>query len=305
MRYFYLLVAILMWSRSACAQPTTAATQTVETNLRLWAGDAPGATGQTDFDIPTITLYRPPADKSTGAMMIVCPGGAYTHYGVQEGVPIAQWLNTLGITAGVLKYRLGSHGYRHPIEMQDVQRAIRTFRASAPGWNLDPNRVGIIGFSAGGHLASTAATHFDDGNPNDSDPVDRVSSRPDLAMLIYPVITMGKYTHAGSRKALLGDNPAPALIDLLSNEKQVTAKTPPCFLVHGDDDATVPVENSIEFTLACRQNHVPVELHIFEHGRHGSGLGGNDLAFRTWPTDAALFLYRHGFLNRSSATTKP
>ncbi|HZL34223.1 MAG TPA: alpha/beta hydrolase [Tepidisphaeraceae bacterium] len=275
--------------------PTTAAP--VRQTIRLWPGDAPGAKGATDNDIPTLTVFPAPDGNANGAAIVVCPGGGYGGLAMSyEGVDVAKWLNTLGITGAVLKYRLGSHGYRHPIELGDVQRAIRTVRSNGKAWGVDPKRVGVLGFSAGGHLASTAATHFDAGNANDKDPIERQSSRPDLAILVYPVITMSDpYTHGGSRDNLLGKHPDPKLIELLSNEKQVTPDTPPCFLVHGMDDKTVPVQNSIDFALACRKHNVPCELHLFEHGPHGFGLGGQDPELKTWPADAARWLAKHDF----------
>ncbi|HLV82021.1 MAG TPA: alpha/beta hydrolase [Chthonomonadaceae bacterium] len=264
--------------------------------VRLWPGEAPGAQGAEDADIPTLTVYNPPDDKKNGAAVIVCPGGGYGFLAPHEGAPVAKWLNTLGVTGFVLKYRLGPR-YHHPAMLQDAARAIRTVRAHAKEWGLDPDRIGILGFSAGGHLASTAATHFDAGDPQAGDPVERVSSRPDLAILIYPVITMtGPYAHAGSRHNLLGRDPSPNNIALLSNEKQVTAKTPPAFLVHGADDAGVPCENSLLFALAMRQAGVPVELHLFEHGPHGFGLGGDDPVLREWPALCAHWLSHRGFL---------
>ena len=167
-------------------------------------------------------------------------------------------------------------------------------------WGLDAHRIGIIGFSAGGHLASTAATHFDTGNASATDPIDRVSSRPDVAILVYPVITFtDPYTHGGSRHNLLGDNPAPDLITLLSNEKQVTAQTPPCFLVHGSDDTVVPVENSLMFAMACHKAGVPFEIHVYEHGPHGFGLGGADPVLGAWPGACAKWLEHRGFLKKS------
>lgn len=265
--------------------------------VRLWPGAAPAAAGDKDDDIPTLTIFPAPPDKASGAALVVCPGGGYGGLAMSyEGVDVAKWFNTMGVTGAVLKYRLGSHGYHHPVEMGDVQRALRVVRAKSADWHVDPHRVGVLGFSAGGHLAATAATHFDDGDPNAADPVERQSCRPDLAILVYPVITMSDpFTHGGSRQNLLGASPSPELIDLLSNEKQVTAKTPPCFLVHGMDDGVVPVENSVNFALACRKNKVPVELHLFEHGPHGFGLG-HDPSTRTWPSDAALWLARHRFV---------
>jgi acetyl esterase/lipase len=262
--------------------------------LRLWEGDAPGAQGSGDKDIPTITLFKP-AGKSSGAAVVICPGGGYGALAFHEGQPVAEWLNSLGITGVVLKYRLGPK-YHHPVELGDVSRAIRTVRANSQKWGIDPKRIGVLGFSAGGHLASSAATHFDDGDANAADPVDRAGSRPDLAILVYPVLSLHEpYVHKGSRRNLLGDSPDPKLVDLLSNETQVTAKTPPCFLVHTADDGGVPVQNSLEFAAACFKNKVPCELHVLEHGPHGFGLGGKDPVLSTWPQDAARWLERRGF----------
>jgi acetyl esterase/lipase len=294
------LVAIAVFAQALCAEDSPKQpAPTPPPTLRLWQGDAPGAKGTADFDIPTITLYAVPKDKASGAAFVVCPGGGYGGLAGHEGEPVARWLNTLGITSVVLKYRLGSHGYRHPVELGDVQRAIRCVRANSSEWGVDPKRIGVLGFSAGGHLASSAATHFDAGDPKAADPVDQLSSRPDLAILIYPVITMtDPFTHGGSRQNLLGDKPDPQLIDLMSNEKQVTPQTPPCFLVHTADDGAVPVENSLNFAAACRKNKVPVELHVLEHGPHGFGLGGIDPVLSTWPADAARWLERHGFTKK-------
>ena len=264
--------------------------------IRLWQGDAPRSQGTADADIPTLTIYRPQPERANGAAIVVCPGGGYGGLAAHEGQPIAEWLNTLGVTAFVLKYRLGPR-YRHPVEMSDAQRALRTVRSRIGEWKLDPHRIGIIGFSAGGHLASTAATHFDEGDAKATDPIDRVSCRPDLAILAYAVITMtDPFTHGGSRTNLLGDKPDPELVNLLSNERQVTTKTPPIFLLHTADDAVVPVENSLLFALACRAARVPFELHVFEHGPHGIGLGGNDPVLSTWPPACAAWLKARGFL---------
>jgi acetyl esterase/lipase len=272
--------------------PTTAPSDPF---VRLWEHDAPGAQGTRDADIPTLTPFLIPTKNATGAAVIVCPGGAYGHLADHEGKPVALWLNTLGIQGFVLKYRLGPK-YHHPVEMEDGQRAVRYVRSHAAQWHLDPKRIGILGFSAGGHLASTVATHFDDGIAGAPDPVDRVSCRPDLAILMYPVITMrDPFAHLPSRKNLLGDNPDPSLLAFLSSDEQVTKSTPPCFLVHTMDDHTSPVENSLLFAAACRKNHVPVELHLFEHGKHGFGLGKDDPVLSTWPGLAALWLQRHGF----------
>jgi acetyl esterase/lipase len=289
----------LFAAAAAAAQqaPTSAAPDANASplTLRLWEGAAPGAQGDQPGDIPSITVYRPAREKSSGAAFIVCPGGGYGGLAAHEGKPVAEWLNSLGITGVVLKYRLGPK-YHHPVEIGDLSRALRTTRARAKEWGVDPHRVGVIGFSAGGHLASTGATHFDEGNAKSDDLIERESSRPDLAILVYPVISMEEpNVHGGSRRNLLGDHPDPKLMELLSNQKQVTAKTPPCFLVHGSDDKVVAVQNSLEFALACARNHVPFELHVFEHGPHGFGLGGNDPILSTWPADAARWLSKHGF----------
>jgi len=260
----------------------------------LWPGGAPGAKGTDPLDIPTLTPYLPSKEKATGAAIIVCPGGGYTHLADHEGGPVAEWLNSIGVAAFVLKYRLGPR-YQHPAPLLDAARAIRLVRTRAGEWALDPDRVGILGFSAGGHVASTAGTHFDSGTPSAPDPIDRVSSKPSLMILIYPVITMREKTHAGSRKNLLGDNPSPELVTLLSNDEQVTKETPPTFLVHTTTDTAVPVENSISFATALRKAGVPFELHLYERGPHGFGLGGKDPILATWPDRCADWLRVHGF----------
>ena len=260
----------------------------------LWSEGAPGALGKDPVDIPTLTPFLPLKEKATGAAIIICPGGGYGHLADHEGAPVAEWLNSIGITAFVLKYRLGPR-YHHPAPLDDAARAIRTIRARAAEWKIDPARIGILGFSAGGHLASTIATHFDTGKPNASDPIERVSSRPSLAILVYPVITMGEKTHAGSMKNLLGDNPPPELIALLSNERHVTKETPPTFLVHTITDPGVPVDNTLLFVAALRKAGVPFELHLYERGPHGFGLGGNDPILSTWPARCADWLRVHGF----------
>jgi len=292
------LALSLIISLASCHESPPAghiSTVTLTPPIRLWNATAPGATGDGDIDVPTLTPFLIPPENATGAAFIVCPGGGYGHLAPHEGAPIAQWLNSLGIEAFVLKYRLGPK-YHHPIEMEDVQRAIRLVRSNAPSWHIDPNRIGIIGFSAGGHLAATAATHFDAGAPNTPDPIDRVSSRPDLAILAYPVITMlDPYVHQGSRLNLLGLDPTSDLEIFLSADRQVTPQTPPCFLVHAADDRTVPVENSLLFAMACRKNKVPFEIHIFEHGTHGFGLGGKDPVLSTWTAMAARWLERHTY----------
>lgn len=266
-----------------------------ETPIVLWPQGAPGAIGSEPVDVPTLTPYLPPKEKISGAAIIVCPGGGYTHLADHEGGPVAEWLNSLGVTAFVLKYRLGPR-YHHPAPMQDAARAIRIVRARAAEWGLDPQRIGILGFSAGGHVASTAGTHFDSGKSGASDPIERLSSRPNLMILIYPVITMREKTHAGSKTNLLGAGPAPELTTLLSNEEQVTRETPPTFLVHTTTDPAVPVENSLLFIAALRQAGVPFEVHLYERGPHGFGLGKKDPILATWPDRCADWLRLHSFV---------
>lgn len=261
--------------------------------ITLWPDGAPGAIGKEPADIPTLTPYLP-REKASGAAVIVCPGGGYNHLADHEGRPVAEWLSSIGINAFVLKYRHGPR-YHHPAPLQDVARAIRLVRARAAEWQIDPKRIGILGFSAGGHLASTIGTHFDNGQPDSSDSVDRVSSRPDVMILIYPVITMGKFGHSGSRKELIGENPAVEMVTLLSNEEQVTKQTPPTFMVHTANDTGVPVENSLGFADALRRVGVPFELHIYERGSHGFGLGGSNPILSSWPGRCADWLRLQGF----------
>jgi acetyl esterase/lipase len=265
----------------------------------LWPGGAPGALGTEPVDKPKITVYLAPAERATGAAVVVCPGGGYQVVAADhEGKQIALWLNSLGVSAFVLQYRLGER-YRHPVPLEDAQRAIRTVRSRAKEWRVDPRRIGILGFSAGGHLASTAATHFDDGRAGSADPIDRESSRPDFAVLCYAVISLEDPTaHAGSRRNLLGDPADPALVVLLSNEKQVTPRTPPTFLWHTADDSAVPVENSLLFFEALRKAGVPGELHVFPHGRHGLGLAPGDPAVSQWPRLCAVWMEGLGLLKK-------
>jgi len=260
----------------------------------LWPGGAPGALGNEPVDIPTLTPYLAPRDQATGAAIIICPGGGYEHLSDREGGPIAERLNAMGIIAFVLKYRIGPR-YHHPAPLQDAARAIRLVRARAGEWKIDPERIGIMGFSAGGHLAATIGTHFDPGKPDSSDPIERVSSRPNVTVLVYPVITMKDSTHAGSRRNLLGPDPTPELLALLSNEERVTRETPPTFLIHTMTDASVPVENSLAFVAALRKAGVPFEFHLYERGPHGFALGGNDPILITWPDRLADWLRLRNF----------
>ena len=267
--------------------------------IPLWENGAPGALGHDDRDKPTITIYAPMDARETGTAVIVAPGGGYTVLATNhEGRQVANWFNALGITAFVLKYRLGPR-YHHPIELGDAQRAIRLVRARAIEFGVRPDRVGIMGFSAGGHLASTAATHFDDGDPAAADPIDRVSSRPDFAILAYPVISFtAPYTHRGSLMALLGENPDPKLRAELSNELRVTPQTPPTFLFSTSADTAVPPENSAAFYLALHKAGVPAELHIFEKGPHGVGLDLADPTLGEWPALLANWLRSRGLLEK-------
>jgi acetyl esterase/lipase len=257
----------------------------------LWPHGAPGAKGDAAADKPTLTVYLPPAapapadDSTAGMAVVICPGGGYGNVAIDhEGHAVARWLNSIGVAGFILDYRHARRGYQHPAPLQDAQRAIRTVRARAAEWRVDPRRVGILGFSAGGHLASSAGTHFDAGRPDAADPVERLGCRPDFMVLIYPVITFTqRFAHAGSRRNLLGENPDPALVELFSNEKQVTPQTPPTFLVHTDEDGGVPAENSVAFYLALRKAKIPGELHIFRDGPHGFGLGKPGTPAALWP----------------------
>jgi acetyl esterase/lipase len=265
----------------------------------LWRDAAPGALGKEDKDIPTLAVFLPEPDKATGAAIVICPGGGYGALARHEGEDYARFLNEQGITAFVLKYRLGSGGYHHPIILGDAARAVRTVRAKAGEWKVDPRRVGIMGSSAGGHLVSTLLTHFDDGKPQSEDPVERQSSRPDLGILCYPVISLTtEFTHKGSRQNLLGKDPSPELMREVSSELQVTTNTPPCFLWHTWEDSGVPVENSLMFASALRKAGVPFDLHVYEKGAHGLGLGTsewNPEKRHPWTLDCAFWLKGRGF----------
>lgn len=268
--------------------------------IPLWPNGAPLAKGTEPADIPTLTIYRPAPEKATGAAIVICPGGGYGALADHEGNDYALFLNSIGVTGAVLKYRIAPK-YGHPAPMLDAARAIRYLRSHAADLKLDPNRIGIMGSSAGGHLASTLATHFDAGDSSAADPVDRVSSRPDVAILCYPVVSMTDdfATHKGSRKNLLGENPDPKLQTLMSNELQITPQTPPTFMFHTMDDGAVPVENSLLFAAGLRRNKVPYEMHIYEHGRHGVGLAPYDAALSTWAKLLENWLRARGFIKQS------
>lgn len=265
----------------------------------LWPDGAPGALGKATNDIPTLTVFLPAPEKTTGAAIVICPGGGYAHLADHEGSQYARWLNEQGIAGFVLKYRLGSSGYRHPAMLLDAARAIRTVRARAGEWKLDAKRVGIIGSSAGGHLASTTITHWDLGNTNSPDAIEHQSSRPDLAILCYPVISLSReYTHKGSRANLVGTNAPAELLAELSAELQVNKDTPPCFIWSTMEDKTVPVENSMMLAESLRRVGVPFDLHVYERGPHGIGLGNKtfDVAnFHPWTHDCEFWLREHKF----------
>src|SRR4051794_14631948 len=263
--------------------------------MLLWPNGAPGALGNEDVDKPTLTPFPAKGPGAVPTAVIVCPGGGYRNLAiVKEGSDVAVWLNHLGISAFVLKYRLGPK-YHHPAELSDAQRAIRYVRAHAAEYNVKPDRIGIWGFSAGGHLASSTGTHFDEGNASAPDELDRQSSRPDFMILAYPVITLhDPLAHVGSRINLLSKSSDPALVDQLSNETQVTARTPPTFLFHTTEDKTGPVENSIMFYSALRKAGVPAEMHIYLKGAHGVGLAPFDPVLRTWPERLADWMRVQG-----------
>lgn len=263
----------------------------------LFPNGAPGALGTEDADRPSIRLYPAPDATRTGAAVVVCPGGGYGHLASDhEGQQVAQWFNSIGVTAAVLKYRLGPK-YHHPVPLQDVQRAIRYVRSHAAELSVDPARIGVMGFSAGGHLASTVSTHFDAGTPDATDPIERVGCRPDFSILCYPVISFeADYSHKGSIKNLLGENPDPALVHSLSNETQVTNETPPTFLFHTAEDTGVPPQNAVAYYMALLEHKIPAELHVYQNGPHGVGLAAGDPVLSTWTQRLADWLKQSGFL---------
>jgi acetyl esterase/lipase len=278
-----LVLLMLAIAPSAPGQDWMKAVTTPRT-IVLWPDGAPGALGKEEADIPALTIYLPAAPQATGAAIVVCPGGGYGGLAIDhEGHQVARLLTSRGIAAFILKYRLGPR-YHHPAMQQDVLQAIRYVRWNADEFGIRKNRIGVMGFSAGGHLASTAATLFDAGKASTAAPIDAVSSRPDFAALVYPVITMNQAsTHKGSQRNLLGDSPGRELLEKLSTDKQVTAQTPPTFLFHTNEDTGVPAENSVQFYLALRKAGVPGELHVFQKGPHGVGLAPADPALRGWP----------------------
>lgn len=289
------VLAMLLASSVVCV----AAEPSVEV---LWPGGAPGAKGTADGDIPKLTIYLPDKDKATGAGIVICPGGGYGHLAMDhEGHQIAQWLNSFGVAGFILQYRHRNSGagYGHPAPLQDAQRAVRTVRSRAAEWGVKPDRIGILGFSAGGHLTSTAVTHFNDKVYEPRDDIDKASARPDFGVMIYPVISFVEpFTHVGSRRNLLGPDASQEMMEKFSNERQVTPQTPPCFLVHTWEDTAVPAENSVYFYLAMRKAKVPAELHLFFKGQHGFGLGKNIEGTSAWPMLCQNWMKVSGFLGQ-------
>jgi acetyl esterase/lipase len=262
------------------------ATANEPTVISLWNGKAPGAIGDQPKDRPQLTIYLADSKLANSTAVVICPGGGYGGLASSyEGHDVARWFNTFGVAGCVLDYRHRGKGYGHPAPLHDAQRAIRLVRARAGEWKLNPQRIGVLGFSAGGHLASTVATHFDEGVTDAEDPIDRVSCRPDFAILCYAVIAFGRpYSHIGSQNNLLGKDADQMLVASLSNERQVNEHTPPTFLWTTDADRVVTAENSVMFYLALRKANIPAELHIFEQGRHGLGLAETKPGAQHWPT---------------------
>jgi len=253
--------------------------------IPLWPDGAPGALGEDVKDKPDITVYLPTDGRANDAAVVICPGGGYGHLAIDhEGKQVAEWLNSFGVTGVVLNYRHRDKGYGYPVPLDDAQRAMRLVRSKSALWQIDIRKVGVMGFSAGGHLASTVTTLFDRDFGKAGDEVDALSSRPDFSVLCYPVISMTQpFTHGGSKKNLLGKDPDEKLVRLMSTELQVTKDTPPTFLLHANDDRGVLPENSFAFYSALRKADVEAELHIYKKGGHGFGLGQGKGPVETWP----------------------
>ena len=266
------------------------------TTISLWSGTAP-PDGARQQQLPLLTAYLP-ASNPTGTAVVICPGGGYANLAVDwEGTLVAQWFNRHHVAAFVLQYRHGAdHGYPQPID--DGRRAMRWVRDHADTYHLAKNHIGIMGFSAGGHVASTVSTHFAPSTAIGDDAIAKISARPDFTILAYPVVTMKKdLTHMGSRENLLGQHPRQAMVELLSNETRVTDQTPPAFIYATDADTTVPPENSVDYYLALHRHHVPAELHVFREGGHGSGLGQHDQLLSIWPTLLARWMAGMGLMD--------
>jgi acetyl esterase/lipase len=268
--------------------------------MTLWPdGKTPGALGAEEKDVPTLTAYWPPEEKATGAAIVVCPGGGYRMLAPHEGEAYARWLNELGIAAFVLKYRLTSGGYHVPDSLQDAARAIRTVRSKAAEWRLDLKRIGIMGSSAGGHLSATLSTRFDGGRSEADDPIERVSSRPDICILCYAFILFDRNDKPERHEQFLGKNPSPEQIRAYAPALNVRSDTPPCFIWQTVADPAVKVENALVFAEALRQAKVPFDLHLYQNGRHGIGLGAKEhdsAKLHPWTRDCAFWLGEQGFL---------
>jgi len=268
----------------------------------LWPDGAPDAKGNQDKDKPTLTICLPEKEAANGTAIVICPGGGYGFVSMdREGQQIADWLNSIGVAAFIVNYRHNGLGYSYPAPLQDAQRALRIVRSRAQELNINPKRIGLMGFSAGGHLASSIGTHFQNNYYEAKDDIDKVSCRPDFMILLYPVITFDdSFTHSGSKRNLLGPNPEQELVENLSNEKQVTADTPPTFIVHSSEDRTVPVENSIYFYLALRKAGVPAEMHIYLKGTHGSAIEEKYGIISTWPERCVEWMNVMGLLEKAN-----
>lgn len=276
MKYLLLLAALFLTCSSFAQE-----------KIYLWPNGAPMAKSKEDKDQPYLVAYYPAQKNSQKSAVVICPGGGYQMLADDhEGKQVAKWYTDRGVTAFILYYRLGFHstGYTHPVPLMDADRAVKMVRSNAQRWDITPEKIGIMGFSAGGHLASSLGTHFTDGDKTSKDPVEQVSSRPSFMVLGYPVISLVEsYTHRGSMFNLLSDTPSKEEQYLMSNEKQVTNLTPPTFLVHTTEDSAVPVENSLFFYLALKQAGVPAELHVYEKGHHGLGMvNTKNEAFNSW-----------------------
>jgi acetyl esterase/lipase len=310
-RSAHLVMAIIMLSvallaaAGACAADPAAPAETI----RLWTADAPGALGTADHDVPVVAWWPAPGATAPTAAIVVCPGGGYGGLADHEGTDYAKWLNSQGIAAFVLRYRLGSKGYRHPVMLGDVSRAMRLVRAEHERLGVDPARVGVMGSSAGGHLALTLLTHGDDGAAAADDPVDRQPSRATLGILCYPVVSMlAANTHGGSRRNLLGENPSEEVVRELSGELAVNEATPPVFVWHTVEDKGVKLEGVLDLAASLRRHGRPFELHVYEKGAHGIGLGFKPYdgfqqeRLHPWTVECRRWLGERGFSGRSTAS---
>lgn len=292
--FVVLLSCLSLLGSSSCVGQSVSST-----TVKLWENGIPGSDLRDDGDVPELIIHRVASDQPTAGVVIL-PGGGYAHHAINhEGHAFAEWFDSIGISSAICTYRMRGKGnqgkgYAHPAPMIDAQRAIQTLRSQAEELNLDPNRIGVIGFSAGGHLASTVSTQFVSADPTSPDPVLRVSSRPDFSILCYPVIALGKpFTHRGSQNNLLGADADAEQVQSLSNETRVSEQTPPTFLFHTAEDKVVPVQNSLVYYEACVDHGVDVEMHLFNNGRHGLGLAQSTPGASQWPDLCHQWLIRH------------